>query len=228
MVTDLYVHATETNVDLFAQMASALGIDTIAAPSPQDADPVRYLDRVKIVRRVDLRGKIISALKTQTLQNRRCAVILAVPLRGVNTANWAAEDPRIDLLTVTSTNREHQLKTTTAHLAADGDTALEIPLRPLVINRGLDRSLILKAFREAVSVALSAGMQIVISSHARHPLEMRSGPAIEFVGTILELDRKYCRDAMRWADNRISRNEQRLDPDFIAPGLEVVRRGVHR
>ncbi len=226
MTVDLNVRAeTMEHVEAFAALAKRLGFEIIVTSYGREAKIIPTKDvQIKILRRRELRGKTINALKTQTNQFRRKAAILAVPLGGGSVTNWAAKDPRIDLLTLASLDRKMSLSRTTARIAAASDTALEIPIEPLLRHRGLDRSRYLKAYREAVEVALAADMQVVLVSGAVDVFDLRSPDALSYIGAVIGLDRKYVQNALRWARNRVLRNLERMRPEFITPGVEIVGR----
>lgn len=225
MSIDLNVKITsEDDIASFRLMAEKLDIETIVATGVKGAI-VNQVGAPKFLMRAELQGRTLNALRTQLGQMRKKVTIIAIPLRGVNIANFAAEESRVDVIIVRDMGREHGLKTTTAKLAAASDIALELPIRPLLTQRGLERSKILKVYREAVGVALKGGMQVVLSSGAHHPMEMRSADAFEFIGEVVGLDRAYIKSAMQWCKDRIARNERRLSSGFIAPGIEIVQGG---
>ncbi len=227
MSVDLNVLIQNEYVDEYLLMAERFGVEYILT-TERLSQEVRGERNPTILPRATLTGRTLSALRTQVNQTRRNSVIIAVPLRGVSVANWAAEDSRIDLLTLTVNEKVQGLKSTTARLAAGADVALEIPIRPILVSSGFERSRILKIYREATSIALDAGMQVVLSSGARSYIEMRSPRAMEFVGTVIGLDRRYSREAMAWALERVKRNVKRLDERFVAPGIEVIEPGEGR
>ncbi len=228
MTADLNVRAkTLQQVSEFKALAEALGIEIIVTCCDELAHPSQDQGSdkatVRVFTRRDLHGRTVNALKTQTNQFRRRNAILAVPLGATSATNWAAEDPRVDLLTVTNLDRKAQLKRSTARFAASSDTALEIPIRPLIRTVGLDRSRYLKAYRETIETALTAEMQVVLSSSAADAYELRSPAGLCYIGTVLGLDRKYVKDSLEWAKRRVLRNVDRFRPEFIAPGVEIVR-----
>ncbi|MCF2137242.1 MAG: hypothetical protein K9W43_08370 [Candidatus Thorarchaeota archaeon] len=227
MGIDLNVQIGKKDVIGFVTMAERLSIDYIIAARSQGEKISTSNEQVQILPRTDLTGNTLNALRTQINQTRRRSIIVAVPLKGINIANWAADDARIDVLTLTSRERKYGLKTTTAKLAASSGIALELPIRPLLTSMGFERSKILKIYREATTTALEAGMQVVLSSGAQIPIEMRSPAAIRYIGTVVGLTKKYLQDAEKWAHKRILQNMSRMDKDFIAPGIRIINRGEH-
>ncbi|MHA1771123.1 MAG: RNase P subunit p30 family protein [Candidatus Thorarchaeota archaeon] len=223
MGIDLNVQIGRGNIDEFVAMAERLGLEYIIATMTHWDKETTSKKGVQILPRTNLTGKTLNALRTQINQTRRKAIIVSVPLKEINIVNWAAEDSRIDVLTLISRDRKYGLKPTTAKLAADSDIALELPIRPIMVSFGFERSKILKIYREATVTALEAGMQVVLSSGAQAPIEMRSPAAIRYIGEVVGLGKEYLSDAEKWGYERIQRNIERIDRDFIAPGIRIVK-----
>jgi len=155
-------------------------------------------------------------------------MIVSVPLRSIDVINWAAEDKRVDLLTVDST-LDNRLRDTTSRLAAAGNTYLEIQIAPLLKSSGLTRSKILKSYRESVSTAMDAGMGVVLTSGAIHPMGLRSSVAMAHIGILLGMDRAYADSAigsLPWSI--IERNMKKLQPGFVSNGVEVLQKGEEK
>jgi RNase P/RNase MRP subunit p30 len=105
-------------------------------------------------------------------------------------------------------------------------TALELQIAPLLNSSGLHRSKILKAYREAVVTAVGAGMGLVLSSGATHPMGLRSPLAMMHIGMLLGIDRTLAEKAVHELPTCIiERNMKRLSPEYVGPGVEIVRRG---
>jgi RNase P/RNase MRP subunit p30 len=142
--------------------------------------------------------------------------------------NWAAEDQRVDLLTLDH-SQEYRLRDSTARLAATYDTALEIRFDPLLHLAGLNRSKVIKVYRESVRTAIDSGMQVILSSGASHPLNMRSAMAIRHLGELLGMESKYAENAINQAPlDIVERNRRRLSSDYIAEGVEIRQRGTEK
>src|SRR4030042_1254801 len=103
---------------------------------------------------------------------------------------------RVDLLTF-DPSKEHRLRETTASLASSSATALEIQAAPLLQSSGLQRSKILKTCRETVATAVDAGMGVVLSSGAAHPMGLRSPVAMVHIGLLLGIERKLAESAIQ-------------------------------
>ena len=207
----------------FLEMAKFLGYSAVASHFPPETDLSE--DNIPIYRRVNLESRKLSTLKKQAASARAQYAVVAVPLLGVETANWAAEDAKVDLLMVDFTGK-HVLRKTTASMSAKHGTALELSIAPRLGCSGLNRSRIIRNLHDSVTVAIQAGMKIMLSSGADMPIRMRSPVALRNIGMILGLNR-------RTADNAIGLNQQlliaqnieRMNGNRIGPGLKIIKSG---
>ncbi len=205
----------------YAAMADTLGFSALAV---RDLNPKWSVEHpsVSLYSRLNLRSRRLASLKKETAKLRRNFTVIAMPLVGVETANWAAEDTMVDLLTISSDDKS-KLRKTTAGLAADNGTALEISVRPLLESRGLDRSKVIKMMKENLQIAVQSGMDIVLSSDAHSPISMRSPRAMYHVAVALGLEQSIADAAVQETPVAIlERNVERLRKTQILPGLTIV------
>ncbi len=227
MAIDMNVKVpTDESLDAFIQMASGLGFKGIASTLPGREPIERATESMILFTRTDISKKGLRAVKKTVESARPQSAIVAVSLAETSVANWAANNGRVDLLTLDDPLKGVSLRRSTAKLAASSDTALEIPISPLLGVSGLTRSKILKVLRENAQTALDAGMPIVISSGAAEPIALRAPRALCYVGLLFGLDWNDCEKAVHEnPDKIILRNEKRLSKDYLGPGMEIVKRG---
>ncbi|MFW9809842.1 MAG: RNase P subunit p30 family protein [Candidatus Thorarchaeota archaeon] len=223
---DLGVNISNSNnLDLYIEMASRIGLTGLATQNIDDGPIKKMDDGFLVLKRFDVSGRGLNSIKKQVTSARKQSMIVSVPLTTIEIANWAAEESRVDLLTL-DPSREHRFRDSTARLAVDSGTCLEIQFAPLLDSVGLSRSKIIKTFREAVHTAMSGGMPVVLSSGATHPLQMRSVMAMRYIGTLLGMTSKYTETAVCEVPFEIlEKNQKKLNPDFVAEGVEIVQRG---
>lgn len=230
MVIDLGIRVSnQRGLNPLVDFARNLGFSGIGV-SNVVSEPFRRLeDGFMILSRVDITGKRLSTLRKSVAQNRRRVAIIGLQLmKNLETANWAAEDRRIDLITLDYV-KNNQLKGTTASLAAESGTALEIQFSPLLHTHGLARSKILKKYRESVRTALNATMPIVLSSGADAPLEMRAPVSLLHIAELLGIEYENTVSAVRnYPRYIVKRNLAKLDARFVAEGIEIVEKGRTR
>lgn len=210
----------------FAAMAKTLGFAGLATSLDLGSPSIVAENGIVVYRRAELNGRSLSTMKHQVAQVRRQSAVVAVPLRGADVINWAAEDPRVDLITVIDDNRDNMLRESTAKLAAKHDVALEIKVSGLLETSGLDRSRIIKTFRENVTTAVHAGQHVVLSSDASDPLGMRSPTAMQWIGNLLGLEGAHMKDLVETTSaDIVARNIRKMASSVPGSGIEIVREG---
>jgi RNase P/RNase MRP subunit p30 len=225
MVVDVGVNVSNMErIGSFEDIAQRIGFTGIAVTGVLD-QPIRFpIERITVYRRVNLTGKGINALRNQLEKVRKNTTIVSIQVGSIDVTNWAVEDQRIDLLTLDPL-KDHKLRETTACLASKSLTALELQIAPLLSSSGLHRSKILKVYREAVMTAVGNGMEIVLSSGATHPMGLRSPLAMVHIGMLLGIDRTLAERSINDLPAYIiERSLKKLRPEFISPGVEVIRR----
>jgi RNase P/RNase MRP subunit p30 len=221
---DLGVFVSDiTKINSFGDMAKTLGLSGFAIPSSNNDPYWSLTENLIVYRRVNLHGRSINSIRKQINNIRRRTVIVSVDLKSINIVNWAVEDGRIDFLTVDPT-QENRLRDSTAHLAAASNTCLEIQIAPLLKTSGLNRSRILKSYREAVSTARDAEMNVVVTSGASHPMGLRSSVAMMHIGILLGMDRAYAESTVKTIPlSIVERNMKKLQPEFVNRGVEILQ-----
>ncbi|MBN2229816.1 MAG: hypothetical protein JW779_09510 [Candidatus Thorarchaeota archaeon] len=226
MAIDIGVIATDlTRIEPIGRMAHQFGYEGICVSNQTNGLVKRTPEGIAIYQRANLSGKGIGSIRKQIENTRKHTILLSVQLGSIELTNWVVEDQRVDILTVDPARDSH-LRDSTAHIAAMASTFLEIQFAPLLQTNGLNRSKILKIYREAVSVAVTAGMGVIISSGASQPIELRSPIAMIHIGMLLGLDRTDAEKAIQeYPATIIERNMKKLDSDLVQTGVEILRRG---
>jgi RNase P/RNase MRP subunit p30 len=212
----------------FIQMAQKIGFTGFATHNTESDSDQYFENGFFILKRADVSGRGLKSVRKQVDSIRKHSMFVAVKLTSIETANWAAEDQRVDLLTL-DPSREYRFRDTTARLAAASNTALEIRFEPLLRLAGLNRSKVIKVYRESVQTAIDSGMQVILSSGATHPLHMRSAMAMRHLGELLGMKPEYAENAVNQAPlDIIERNRRRSGSDYVAEGVEIIRRGTEK
>ena len=214
----------QSELNPFIDMAKALGIGGIVVPLSGESPKGFEIDGMSVFTRYDIHSKKVGALKHQINKLRNSYTIIAVALTDIDTANWAASDSRVDLLTLLPTDSE--LRNTTARLASKSDVVLEVPIAPLLGVIGLARSRILKNYIEAVTTANKAGMNVILSSGSSEPIQMRSPWALSHIGTLLGMDIQPAKNAiLELSGSIIVENIRRLSDNHVSQGIDIIPRG---
>jgi len=229
VTVDLGVIATDVSqIESFTDMAHKLGLTGIAVTGMKVSQLDTLSASSKVYRRVELHGRTINSLRKQVSKVRRKTMVVSMPLKGIEVTNWAAEDNRIDLLTLHGA-RDTRLRESTAHLASNSGTCLEIQIAPLLNHTGLNRSKILKSYRESAQTAMDEGMDVVLTSGANHSLGLRSSIAMVHIGILLGMTPPEAERAVNELPTTIiERNSKKLQPSFIGTGIEVLQKGEEK
>ncbi|NHJ14216.1 MAG: hypothetical protein EAX95_11100 [Candidatus Thorarchaeota archaeon] len=209
----------------FLSMAQKLGFRAIASTRAE----APYSDNTKggpaLINRAEIHESSLSAVKRAVKRFRSRSIIVSLPLKSIETANWAAEDSGIDVLTLTAPLNDCKLRSTTAKLAAASGTALEVPVYPLLHTIGLARARLFKNLRANARIALNAGMPIILSSGCTEPICMRSPMSLSHIGLLLGLDVTEAKKAVfEHPRNIVESNLKHFQSGYLGPGIELVSR----
>lgn len=226
MTVDIGVYVPDMEkISSFVNIAHQIGFTGIAVTGLTDRPFKHFTEDITAYRRANITGKGINSLRKQIERVRKHTLVVAIQLGSIDSTNWAAEDRRVDLLTL-DPSKNHKLRETTACIASNSSTSLEIQIAPLLNSSGLQRSKILKAYREAVTTAIDAGMGVVLSSGATHPMGLRSPVAMMHIGMLLGIDKPLVERAVhKLPAYIIERSLKKLSSEFVSPGVEIVQKG---
>ncbi|TFG12185.1 hypothetical protein EU537_10240 [Candidatus Thorarchaeota archaeon] len=212
-------------IQRFLHIAQRLGFDHLVIPSALLNSYEEQREGITLLSRTDIPDVKLGKLKGTLDRYRKKHVIVAVQLSNPSVSNWAAKDERIDLLTMIPALDSVHLRRSTAKLASESGTALEVTLAPLLETQGFDRSRTLKIMRENISTALDAGMKVVVCSGANEPMMMRSPRALCYFGKLLGLDRTLAKSAVyNYPTEIVQSNLRKLTGQFVRPGVEILER----
>jgi RNase P/RNase MRP subunit p30 len=207
-------------------MARKIGFTGIATNNIEGESDQQLKNGFLILRRADVSGKGLKSIRKKVDSIRRNSMIVSVKLASVEVANWAADDSKVDLLTLDHSH-ENRLRESTARLAAKSGTALEVRFEPLIELNGLNRSKVIKVYREAIRTATDSGMQVILSSGANYPLQMRSAVSVRHLGELLGMEPKIAEYSIKQAPlDIIERNRNRFGSEYVTEGVEVIKRGA--
>jgi RNase P/RNase MRP subunit p30 len=215
--------------------ASELGYQLIAIPLPQNfpEEKIRKLQNIckengmNFASRVDLKPKTSSELIRSLRRLRRRFEIIAVMCESKQVARQAAKDRRVDLLNFPGSNRRKRFfDKAEAELASNALGSLEIDIKPLLTLEGPTRIRLLSSLRREVAIAENFHVPIVISSGASDELLMRKPREIAALTSLFGLDKGSAINAVSKNPlTLLKRNREKLSPNFVAPGIRLIRRG---
>nr|MDO8043554.1 RNase P subunit p30 family protein [Candidatus Baldrarchaeota archaeon] len=178
---------------------------------------------LEVYRRMDLLPKNVQELKAKLRQIRRKFEIISVRCIDKKICVAAARDRRVDTLNFPTLESLKNFTESTANLAAEGDTAIEICLKTFLNVRGIRRARLITESRKAAKIALKKGIKIVIDSGAENIFEMRGPQELCSLGYLLDLPEEYIDLTVSEIPfNIIKTNLSKLSASFVLPGVEIV------
>ncbi len=225
----------EEEIEEMIGWAAELGYSCIGVPIPIDLDPDvtqkirRICDRYNLdfIKRLNLAPRSVTDLLDALRSLRRRYEVIAVSCLSKNVARQAAKDRRIDLINFPSTDpRKRFFDSAEAALASKALTSLEIEMSPLILLWGFSRIQLISHLRRETLIAKKYDVPIVISSGAGDKYVMRSPRDYASLAYLFDLDYSSAIKAISENPSKIIvRNRRKLSPDYVAPGVYIVKRG---
>lgn len=215
--------------------AKCLGFSLLAAPL-EPSMPKRGLSELKAIAeeegidlatRADIAPRNRDELLASLRRLRRRFELIGVICLNKGVARVAARDRRVDLLSFPLEPGKRFFDEAEAELASGSNCALELDLMPLMKLDVRGRVRLLRRLRAEVALARDKGIPIVISSGATEPILMRKPRELAYLASeLLDMSLEEALDALsKRPMEMVERNRAKLSPDFIAPGIRLIRRG---
>ena len=111
-------------------------------------------------------------------------------------------------------------------MASGSYCALELDMNPLLTLPANRLVPLLRTLRQEVRIAEKFDVKIVLSSGVNDVSLMRHPYDYVSLARLFDLDKESALDSLSEIPNSIiERNRRKLSPDYVAPGVFVVRRG---
>ena len=222
-------------VTRMVRKASELGYSLIAMSLPpnfrqekiQQLQNVCRENKLDFASRVDLKphtpGELIRSLR----KLRRRFEIIAVMCESKPVARQAAKDRRVDLLNFPSRNpRRRFFDKAEAELASNALASLEMDIKPLLTLEGPARIRLLSRLRREITITENFHIPVVISSGASNKLLLRKPREMAAMALLFDMEKSSATEATsKNPITMIKRNRGKLSPEFVAPGIRMIRRG---
>jgi len=222
-------------VTCMIRKASKLGYRLVAMSLPSNIpeEKIQQLQnickeaKVDFASRVDLKPRTPKELINSLRKLRRRFELIAVMCESKHVARQAAKDRRVDLLNFPSISfRKRFFDKAEAELASNSLASFEIDIKPVLTLEGPARIRLLSSLRREAVIAQAFHVLIVISSGASSEMLMRKPRELAALTSLFDLDKASAIEAIsRNPLAIIKRNREKLSPNFVAPGIHVIRRG---
>lgn len=234
---DLHLCAPFRNVEQLKKMVTKsfeLRYRSVGIPLPPNVelDEVECLRKIcgeaglDFVSRVDLTPKNNNELLANLRRLRRKFEVVSVLCTSKPIARQAAKDRRVDMLSFpVAKPRNRFFDSAEAELASESSSSLEIDMASLLSLEGFLRIRLISSLRKEVAIAKSFRVPVVISSGATNDYLLRGPHDYSALAMLFDMDSSLAFKALSevpWSI--VERNRLKLSPDFVAPGLRVVRR----
>lgn len=218
--------------------ASELGYRLVAVPLPTVSTEIFAKKLAAICQeaeldfasRLDLKPKTPKELLQQLRRFRRKMEVIAVVCESKTVARQAAKDHRVDILNFPATDPHGRFfDKAEAELASNSTAAMEVDIKPLLVLKGPARIRLLATLRREAAIAENFHVPIVVSSGATNTLQMRKPLEMAALTSLFDLEKSMALDAVSKTPLKIvKRNREKLSPNFIAPGIRLIRKGSDR
>ncbi len=234
---DLHLQSSVKDSDHVEKMvtrSSELGYRLVGIPLPPNVarDKVRQLKGickdvdVDFVTRLDLTSKTPRQLLHELRHFRRRFEVISVVCASKAVARQAAKDRRVDLLSFPAmSSRGRFFDHAEAELASQASSSLEVDVAPLLSSQSFSRIRLLSSLRKEVAIAKKFGVSVAISSGATNVFFMRGPYDCAALASLFGMAVPLALRALSETPlTTVERNREKLSPDFVAPGIRLVRR----
>jgi RNase P/RNase MRP subunit p30 len=234
---DLHLCAPLNDVEKAKKMiekSSVMGYSAVGIPVPpnvgsMDLEQLRKICNdagLDFVTRTDLTPRSPGELLSSLRRFRRKFEVISVKCNSKLVARQAAKDRRVDLLNFSGVQPVNRFfDAAQAELASASSASLEIDISLLLSLEGFLRIRLLSSLRRETALAESFRVPVVLSSGATDESLLRRPHDYLALATLFDLSASVV--AKAFSENPsslVQRNRMKLSPDFVAPGLRVVRR----
>jgi len=234
---DLNLNIQTENLESFEsaiRKASWLGykIIGVSLPPKTTKEKITQLKEIAESFGVDLASRVnLSPSNPQELLRnlrrlRRKFEIIAVNCHLKSVARQAAKDRRVDIIYFPNEIKKRFFDKAEAELAKQALAALEIEIMQIPTLPRIQRTQLISRLRNEVKIAEKYQIPIVISSGISNPILMRRPREMAALATLFDIPmEKALKSVSEIPQSILERNREKLSPNFIAPGLKIVRKG---
>jgi len=222
-------------IECIIKRAAELGYRAVGVSLPQEklqesAKEIRKICcevGLDFISRIDLEPRNSLELLRSLRFLRRRVEVIAVKCLSKSVARQAAKDRRVDILSFSPIDlRRRFFDSAEAELASKTQVSLEFDMAPLLYLHGNQRINLLWKMRIETIIARKFDVPIVLSSGVSEAWLLRKPEDYASLGYLFGLDLENAKKAISENPKKIvERNRRKLSPNYVAPGIYVIRRG---
>jgi len=234
---DLNLNIQTENLELFERAirkASWLGYKIVGVPLPPKITKEKIEQLKKIAKNfgVDFASRVnLFPLNPQELLRnlrrlRRKFEIIAVNCHLKSVARQAAKDRRVDIIYFPNQIKKRFFDKAEAELARQALAALEIEVMQIPTLPRRQRIQLISKLRNEIKIAEKYRIPVIISSGISNLMLMRRPREMAALATLFDMPmEKALKSVSEVPFSILERNREKLSPNFVAPGLKVIRKG---
>ncbi|MGE5188008.1 MAG: RNase P subunit p30 family protein [Betaproteobacteria bacterium] len=231
----LRVSPVDAKVQRFMAKAAQLGYKQIGIPFSAPPTQTELIDiknfaensGLDFVTRADFKPRNQEDLMRFLRKYRRQFEVICILCDNKDVARQAAKDHRVDILNFPSLDyKKRFFDRAEAELACSTRVAVEIDLKPLLVLEGPPRTRLLYSLRRETGIASEFRVPILLSSGIGEEVLMRKPRDSASLAYLFGLQENQALDAVSTnPTDVVLRNRQKLDPNFVAPGITILKGG---
>jgi RNase P/RNase MRP subunit p30 len=238
--TDLELRIPLDNEKISQKMiekASELKYKSVALPFPprlkkekiKQFEKICKNEKIDFASRTNLFPQNPKELLHELRQYRRKFEIISVRCNTKEIARQAAKDRRVDILQFSLTNlRKRFFDKQEAKLAKEAFSALEIEVAPIFQLTSFSRIKLLSCLQKEVKIAQKEKVPIILSSGATNDTLMKGPYEYASFSVLFDLPFSLALNSIsKTPFELIQRNREKLDQNYIAPGIHLIGRKTH-
>ncbi len=230
---DLHVHASpfggESSAEDIIDSAKRLGWSGIAfccfADSAEIIEQQRIVNGLKtkdfdVVMGAEIKANSVEELHSAIDRTRRKVEILIVSGGNLDINRAALETNQVDMLSHPENQRSDSgIDLVMAKLAAGNGVSVELNFREVLDSYRKSRVHVLSHMRHNLKLAKKFGFPLAITSGAYSKWELRAPRELAAFG--INLGMRVEETFQSLASSRVDANRQKLDQDWVVPGVKV-------
>lgn len=166
-------------------------------------------------------GDSIDKIKKQLSSIRNQYDIISLFSKNKNTLKWAAQDGRLDYITVEILDNSEYIDQSLCSVVKQNNKRFEIVLSSL-INAPDDRAIseVLRKGKKLMKIINSANTPFIFTMKAKSPLELRSGSQMRLLGSLLDCSYNKTKNSVFEKQLEvIFNNAAKLHESYIVKGI---------
>uniref|UniRef100_A0A182NUU6 Uncharacterized protein n=1 Tax=Anopheles dirus TaxID=7168 RepID=A0A182NUU6_9DIPT len=213
--------AIEQHMDVMKGDASSKKQDAVPAPFCLKELKATFGGQIRLLNRLTITFDDVSvSLAVNKSKNIRLYNLIAALPTNESSFQYACQSMTCDIITYNSDTIRMKMSRKFYYLAVDRNIAFELKYSPVIVTSQLRKSTIFRAHRYH---SYGKSKNVIITSEARNPFQLRSPYDLANLGLIFGMSEEQSKEAIRGIPNRILLSAE--GRRFGKAGVVIARRG---